>query len=277
MSDTPVIGGSSYALEIGLDLSLTIGTALTPNASADTKGTWVELITAAANTEQSNNLWVCMFDPAAGAQDTAFLVDIGVGGAGVEEVICPNLFGWISGVDGKAADVYNFPIDIPAGARIAARNQASIGSEISNIHIIRSRSGGMQSAGMGSVIAYGEDIGVTGGVLCVAGDANAFGVWTEITSSTTERIKGFVVACFRNAGSWSSAPLTYQVGVGGAGVEETIFSGQPVLASNSEFAVSAISSFIPVEVAGGTRLAIRAQSSSADADLDFDYIIYGVR
>jgi hypothetical protein len=103
------------------------GTQVDPGASANTKGSWVEL--TASSTYPIAALLVGVPNQNNATRSTGlYLLDIGIGGAGSEEVIVPD----IQLHANAANDVIEpqlagpFFVSIPAGTRIAARAQASI-------------------------------------------------------------------------------------------------------------------------------------------------------
>lgn len=103
------------------------GVSVDPGATINTKGAWSELTASAsrritqlcvriggqANTTRAVNQWAW---------------DIGIGGAGSEVVLIPDLFLYCHTTnDIPTPDVWGpFPVEIPAGTRIAARCQCTI-------------------------------------------------------------------------------------------------------------------------------------------------------
>ncbi len=109
--------------QLGEDLALTAGTDLASNASANVKGSWVQITASLAFA--ADGFYVSLADAAA-TRD--YLVDIAVGAAASEVVILENLpyhTGNPSNIG--MANAY-FPIPLAAGVRIAARCQDSTGS-----------------------------------------------------------------------------------------------------------------------------------------------------
>jgi len=102
----------------------TTGTALTAGA-ANTKGSWVELIASTANKTVYLIVW------ARRSAGTPGLIDIGIGAAASEVVLIPNISPESAG-DGF---VFEGPIRIAAGTRIAARYQNSTASDTGAIAI----------------------------------------------------------------------------------------------------------------------------------------------
>ena len=170
----------------------TLAISVTANASANTKGSYTQLI--AATTYQSYGIMVQL----AGLQTTAStnqrcLVDIAIGGAGSEIVLIPDLacgntadMGAVAGGVGGA--MYFFPVYIPSGVRVAARSQASTTADIVNVavRLFQERMGPGQWHGS-RVTAYGADTTNSRGTSHTPGQ-NTYAAATQLTASTTNPI-----------------------------------------------------------------------------------------
>jgi len=264
-------GGGAFSTESGFDYSTTKGTALTAGGSAHVLGSVVELLSAADNLYQSSGLTVIIFtDPVAearfqivltmGADDVPFLWDLYASESATT-------------ADGESVFQYNFPIGIPSGVKIGAQVRSTTASEVATVAIIRSVGG---APGYQFCYPIGSDPAATAGTTVARTSSNTFGGWVEMDPSIPYAIKGFAVAGIKDAGSWSEANISYQVGVGAAGEEIIIRSGDLIRQLAREATSNAVSPFVPVGVAAGQRIAMRAQSSVNDIDSDLDYIIYGV-
>ena len=277
MGDFSLVGGAAQSIEEGFDYSNTRGTAVTSGV-ANTVGSYVELLSAVNNTVKAESYIVTIFTAA--SADASILVNIAIGGAGSEQDVAPNLLVWQSLQSNKDHPFYfSFPVTIPSGQRISANCQSSSATQTCYVNLSRAPGSFRSGSGLSVITDIGTTLASSRGTTVARSTANTFGAWVEMTASLADSIKGFVISSIRAAtiGSWSNAQLTYDVGVGGAGNEEIIYSGPLIAQFSTEVAVNAISPFIGVGVASGQRIAIRAQSDVANADLDFDYIIYGVR
>ena len=278
MSDFSLKGGGSDALEAGLNLTSTILTTLTGNATADTVGSYVELVSAANNDRPINKVIIQVAGNSSSIQGQA-MINIAIGAAASEQDIIANLF--VVTPTGNNAEMitFDFPINIPSGVRISANCQTHVGSRITTMSLILCHGSIGQEESLNTVDTIGANAGVTEAVTVNAGGTvNTFGSWTEMTASTAEAYKGFLVAACKVNGSWTSMNLTYEVGVGAAASEETIFSGQFMKVSDTEYGAGLATPFIPVGISSGTRIAIRSQASAVGSgDEHFDFVIYGVR
>lgn len=95
---------------------------ITPSGTAHTKGSWQELIASTSEIYTGIMVIITSF----GSGGVFYLLDIGVGSAGNESVLIPNITGGRSHSDatGIATPMY-LPLNIPAGSRLSARLQAS--------------------------------------------------------------------------------------------------------------------------------------------------------
>jgi hypothetical protein len=110
----------------GVDAATSRGTAVDPGATANTKGSWVQ-ITASTARAHAGLAVAATTQGNAARSDSRWLVDIGVGAGGSEQVLIPNLVFF-----GSTAEVLIpgltqfFPVAVPAGSRLAIRAQSDI-------------------------------------------------------------------------------------------------------------------------------------------------------
>lgn len=271
MPDFPLSGNFAKVIQLGLDETAVSGTTITANASANTVGSFVEFISDAANAETSSYLIVALSP----GSENSYLVNVAIGGAGSEQVIVPNLMGHPAG-NAMGIFIYTIPISIPSGERISVQCQCDSGGATIDVHLARGLGSFKSGSACSKITTYGANTVDSGGVTVVRG-TNTFGSWTEIDASIANKIAGFVIVGVRKPTSWTNASfVVYEVAVGSAGNEEVIYSGSLALATSAEIISGPVSQFIPVSVAAGERLSVRASGNINNADLDFDYIIYGV-
>jgi hypothetical protein len=238
-------------------------------------GAWVELLAAGSNVDSSERVHIYIHDPG-GTINALYHINIGIGGVGSEQIIIPSLyFNTTSNGSTGTQWRYDFPLSIPSGVRISAQCQSSTASSVVGVHISRERASLSQSVGLNSIIDYGSNAADSSGTAVNRSTAGVFGSWTEITAATTEVIKGFSVAACRFPNSWSNGSVTYEVGVGSSGNEETIYSGEIIHTDTLESSSALTSPFLSTSIASGERISIRAAGSAANGDFDLDYIIYG--
>jgi hypothetical protein len=265
------------------------GQSVTPSATANTKGSYAQLLSGAGNTADA----ACVvLDLTNGSANTDYLVDLAIGAAGSEQIIATNLF--MSGGGGLAGNLvysYILPIAIPTGTRIAARCQAGTASAASlhaTLHVMAQ--GFLPSAPLQRLTAYGPNTADSGGVsVDPGGTANTKpSTWTEITSSTTNPMR-MLYAAFGLAQNSAPSTATWLVdlGIGASGSEIGIGGSSATTGLVSlPFRVGVLTDFLwsplvvgplAVSIPAGTRLAARAQCSITDAtDRLFDVMLYGI-
>lgn len=98
--------------------------AVDPGGTANTKGAWTEIV--AATPERIQEFSLCIGGNTNNAHiDATFLADIAVGGAGSEVILVENIYITESSAETTRSPTH-FPIEIPAGSRVAMRMQSSI-------------------------------------------------------------------------------------------------------------------------------------------------------
>lgn len=241
------------------------GTDVTTHASVtSTKGTPVQLI--ASTSFDTFFMIVIAANYANNATSSAGCLDILVGSA-TEEVLIPNLLmggcgDWTAQNVGPAK-IWEFPVYIPSGTRIAAQAAGERLSTAVNVGVYLY--GGAQAPPwkVGSkVTTYGIGT-VPSGTAITAGASGAEGSWTQITASTSEDhfcvVPSFQVATGDT--SWLARHISVDVGIGSATEEEVSlpynFATDNVEAMGGPFPAFPIMKCIP----SGTRLAMRASGS----------------
>lgn len=276
MADFPLFGDGIEVGEVGTVTATTQGTTLTASGTANTKGSYAELVASTSGAINGFTLNLGGFTIASTAD---FLLDLAIGAGGSEEVIIPNvLFSVGAGSDLDFYKSTSFPINIPAGSRVSARIQSTLLS--SQISVSLNTIPSFFSSGplFHSCIELGADTSDSGGLLVDPGStANTKGSWVEFTSSLSEDIRGILVLQGQQANATQRVQrVLFDVAVGAGGSEEIILSEifARVMADEQ---VGGMNSFVPVSVVVGSRLAIRSQNSDNNAtDRLIDYVIYGL-
>lgn len=255
------------------------GGAKGTHGAADTKGSWSQIIASTVRACESFVLTAKQDSGDGGVE--SFLFDIGIGGAGSEKVILPNIpldqprYGWIMGV------MIHAPIAIPAATRVAVRCQSDNGAGTRGIRAcVTGFSGGPQAPmALGSAAeAYGATTASTNGTLVdQGGTANTYGSWAQLTSSSARKHDWFCV-CFgqnKHSGAPVVADYTVQIGIGAGGSE--------VVIAEFETSYSTINTVCPTQfpffaqVPEGTRIAARCKATDASAaNRNLSMVLLGV-
>lgn len=266
------VGYSWAGATTGSTPSSSNGISITASATANTKGSYSQLI--ASTTADCSALLVTL-DRTTNS-NVAGLLDIAVGGAGAEKVIAPNLHWHSSSVNPQMiAHQFLIPCSIPAGSRISARCQSSGVSTIIVTSVI------CISDMMASYAPAGflDDIGtLTATSLLASVDpgatANTKGSYTQLIASTTRDYRGFLL-CVGHATTTPSNLggvymfATVDLAVGGAGTENIIIADYQISSAVPTTSLSAwnptSAPFFPISIPAGSRIAARAQCSTNTA------------
>lgn len=159
-----------------------VGTAVTPVVGS--KGAWAQAIASLSG--DTYGLMITIHNSATSAANRTYAVDIGVGAAGSEVVIIPDLIGSSAAAYGSVGGGhhYYFPIFIPAGSRVAVRAQGSVVTAIRvNVQAYQQPANPAMVRTCSSV----EEIGLTGvvGTALTVG-TTAEGAWTLVGTTTQD-------------------------------------------------------------------------------------------
>lgn len=248
--------------------SATGGSTLTGSASANNKGSYVEL-SSSIPFGVSGVLIQTNFGTLGDA-----LIDIALGAAGSEIVIWSNLLATAQKLRGGS---FYVPLVLPAGQRLSARCQhtSSSGSVQFQITLIGAGGGGFQR-----VEPCGAATGDSGGVSVEPGAvAHTKGAYSELIAATAFAYKWAVLAIGgQNNAIRSTSNWLVDLAVGAAASEQIIV---PDLLhrcdGNGDDGVYPPYWSFPISIPAGSRVAVRAQAETTDAtDRIFDAVLYGL-
>ncbi len=182
-------------------LTAVTGVAATASGSTNTKGSWVEIVSA--TDREWNGFWL-VFSVAAlpTGLNAGALCDIGIGGAGSEVVVLPDfIMGNVGNIPAQNI-ITGFvsptfvPLRIAKGQRVAVRTQNETASRVARCLIWAQAGGSLPVA----IFSGCDTIGVTssgasrGTNISSNASASTFGSWTNVGSTTGREYKGFVVS-----------------------------------------------------------------------------------
>lgn len=274
MSHYPYISGQISEDALGT-VSGSAPQTITSSATINTKGAWVQLIASTAR--HSYLLGIAHKNVDA---NQSYLWDIGIGAAASEKVIIPNLL-----LNSNAASTFTtgytiLPYDIPSGTRISARCQSNGVSKGMNasLHLL---SGGFVSevSETQPVVDYGATTASTIGTNVDSGAVvNTKGVYSQLTASTSQAHRGFFLCIAGNTNTATTQSFLLDVAVGASASEKIVlpnFHFRTITSISGTY--SSLTPYFPIQIPSGTRLAVRAQCSSATStNRQFDAVIYGV-
>jgi hypothetical protein len=224
----------------------------------NTKGAWVQVTAGLAYPSAGI---VLQFEQFSASQ--FFALDVGIGAAGSEIVVLPNLL-----LHGVANGVQFFFLSLPAGVPISVRGQSTTAA-------ITARCGlwampeGIGMKGIDRWTTYGMNVsGATAGTANDAGGtAHTMSAWTELVSATTAPITvlHLLLAGVTLSANTSSFGLV-ELGVGAAGSEVVIVPNLSFRLQVGATGGWALGPFFVNAIPTGSRLAVRHQANSIVVD-----------
>ena len=268
MSDAANYLGASNIWNHGANTGASTGTTITAPGSLNTKGAWTQIV--ASTTYPAAGIML-QINSEPGSGDCFWLADVGIGGAGSEVVIVPNIIGGrLASTLGDSSHCY-VPVQIPAGSRVAMRYQVAVTAATPlTAQIIGFGDSGkfypppMALTDYGTVTASSKGTQVDPG-----GTANTKGAYAQLVASTTQTIRGLIVQILPDA-SYAAAPAhsLVDIAIGGAGSEQVVIpnimhnptetSGSVIQANNAPF-------YYPASIPSGSRIAARSQCDTNTA------------
>lgn len=271
MADWALIEGQRSETA-GTVSATSISTAITAG-SANTKGSYAQLI---ASTGFDAKAILLQVGETTFGTTSDFYVDLAVGAAASEQIIIPD---WFHGRIGNFSDTVFLPISIPAGSRLAARNQSNTASATVNINVVLLAQGFLPSQPLSQMTTYGLAATTRGTAVDGGASANTKGAWAEVTSSTTSPIRmlymNFSGGRITRSGT---SNFLFDIGIGAGGSETVLIADLQTRAdSNTDFPVPFMMGPIPVNIPAGTRVALRTQCSVNTAgERAFDVVMHGL-
>jgi len=246
---------------------------VTASATANTKGSWAQLV--AATPIHASAMVVMIASPSAAGD---YLIDIGIGAAQFEAILMPNIL-----YCRRAADVcahFCLPIGVPAGARLAARIQSTSGGATVAAAIMLLSHGFPGMAHFGFVQDYGTVLADSGGVSVDPGATlNTKNTWSQLVAATVRPARWLMIS-IGNVGNnvRSNANWLFDVAIGPAGQEHPILANMGLNAfTTPDLVQPLVYGPFPVAIPSGSRIAAHAQCDISDAtDRLFDIAVYGV-
>ena len=197
------------------------GTSVTTGGTASTKGTAVEVISAANNVRDSWGITVLTNNYGASATASEGALDILIGGA-TDDVLIPNLLMGYSPDSGRAWRQWFFPLHIPAGVRLAAQAAGARTSTACRV-ILYLHGGSSPPFRVGrKVTTYGMGTVPNGTAVTPAASGGAASA-TQMTASTSEDHFAFFPSFQVAADTTIATTTNVNIGIGvGAATEERI-------------------------------------------------------
>lgn len=265
----------------GANAASSLGATLTIPATANIKGSWVQLVASTPNDATALEVNT-LYD--GGNSSTATIeasVDIAVAPSGSESsgIILTDFEADSSYGGSSAISSIRIPVSIPAGSRIAGRcqgNAANGGTVYVTCELLDSSYGSpsgspidtigfLESATLGTAVDPGT---VT----------NTKGLWTQLSSAIPHDWRGFYAAVDnqRNANQGNQPGWLIDLGIGASGSEQVVVSNAVWTPRYTGSGRLILGPYM-LPILSGTRFAARAQSSLTSSLRIIGVTIYGIR
>ena len=279
----PADGSGFYAKNLVTGTpSTTVWSAdtITSGAGVDTLGAWNEIFTATAVGFDIHLLEIWIAGNNTSAADSSTLMDIGIGGAGSEVVLIPQISAGWSAAATVGPRSFVTPVFIPMGTRISMRSQAITASRATQVAVFAYGYFGRSGSRLDIPRKF-QAIGTTTtgsrGTSHTPGNTGAYSAWANIGSVAA--FEGhFLHLMSHGQGTKTDTTMlnvAYHVQIGFS--SGTIIYGEWwVGTSTNETLIVAPTTPIPCGIGVGTQLQIRAKCSGTAEAQDFSVLMGGV-
>lgn len=242
------------------------GKVVTGGGTAHTMGSWVALGNAPFDC-----VGIQIF-ARNNSSATDYLVDIGYGPAGSEQVVVESLY--VTGPSSSSrSKQYFFPLRIPANTRVSVRCQNATVSATLAMGISFFAETFKGAPYVDRILSYGAVRSTSSGTALAAPGANAWGAWTAICTATVDDHNWFMpIVGDQDLATRTAQSHVFETGLGAAGSERRV--GPPFFFHASSTALGLC--FFPsywMRLIGGERLSGR-YSAVAATNLGLDMVVY---
>lgn len=255
-------------------VSTSLSTNVVSGGSANAKGSWVELVDAAPFDCYAFQLHIGTL--ATGRSRWVF--DIGVGNPGQEVVIFPNYMTSLSAGGPNSGNLW-VPLRINKGQRIAVRCSCTTASQPGRVTLALTKASPFWPLSFKRAKEYPSLEGAGAiGTIGVDAAANTKGAWAEL-GRLIEPMGAFYVVQGRIATTDQSGfqDQLFDIGYGEVGAESVLVNDlswhQTI---NQDWCVPQVWGPLFCDLPGGTRLTVRAQSTSANAQSSTSHVLYAL-
>ena len=274
MADWPLRGEGQRFETAGADTSDSAATQITTSGTANTKGSYTEII-ASTGFDASAFLWFTEGK----ITSESYLLDLALGAAGSEQVLVADFPSKSRSDTSFELFTSGFELPIPEGSRIAVRGQSVSASSTLDTSIILLGQSFLASSPFGRIATYGADgTASKGTAIDPGGTADTKGSWVEITASSDFEIRQLLIN-FGNNDNFVLIAATWLVdlAVGAAGSEQIVIADMFLGSSAGLDLPTPPNCIFEAQIPAATRIAMRAQCSITNAaDRVFDTILHGL-
>lgn len=259
MSDWGAVAGGNASESAGQVLTTTAGTVVAAAVATNTKGNYVQLISATSYAWAG--FWVYGWNGPPAFDN--ILLDVGIGAALAEQVVAGDIM--FGGEYGCFAAF--IPVSIPAGTRVAARIQSSVGgANTVSVALVGVPEAIRTVPPLGRVTSYGVSTTTSTGTSLDGGaTANTKGAWTQLVLSTANPMRALSLVVSHSTGTANAARFLVDVAIGPDASAQVILSNVPVTVPAGASILTPAHGPIPVTIPAGTRLIARVSCSVESA------------
>jgi len=239
--------------------------SIATSASANTKGSWVQLI--ASVPVRVDALRFGFAYGASGVANTA-LLDIGVGSAGNEVAIVSDM---LCGYTFGGTDV--IPVSIESGERLSMRWQSGVASTAAGSAYMDLLQFTDERVPPSSLVTMGANGATSKGVAL-----STKNTWYEVEDSTSADFDAVIIAPASDDAAMGASYAMFEVAIGASSSETVIGTGMRYSTGAAEtmgLATFGASNLIPFPVPAGSRLSARVIDSSAN-NTGYNVVLLGV-
>lgn len=232
------------------------GTLVTASGTIHTKGAYAQLI--ASTTYDWHGFWLITGGVAIAASATDMLLDIAIGAAASEQVILPDLLVGYTAATSVGPRQWFIPIFIPRGSRIAARIQALIASDTTQVTVHGvSGNSGLPSPLFRGADAYGIVSATSRGTSHTPGNSGAESTDANIGVTTTKNYGAVMIGVGQQTTAITAIAYHWELTIGGITRAEwrTVNSTAEVIYGPYPGCPTTVS--VPI----GTQLQVQAEAS----------------
>lgn len=245
------------------------GTTVSPSATANTKGSFVQITPTGGTTQDADVIEVTILMTGGSAAQAA-AVDIAIGPSGSQIVVFNNLMACQQGQFARGGSKYLLPCSIPKGTAIWARSQAGVASSTD----VRVTAKCFQSGFLGPGGAFGVDSlsftpSATTGTAVTAGNG-AYGAYAQM-AVTTRDYSGVIGII--DTTSANDSVFVYDIGIGIGGSQIAIVPG---ISQATQYLLGQASSLYSIQIPAGSTLWARASDSASGSGHPCNCTLYGV-
>lgn len=175
-------------------------TVVTSSGSANTKGSWTQLVAAANVTGPVIGISVSIANNLTSATAVRSFLDIGVGGSGSEQVLISNLafIGPSNAPNQPGPAEFFIPVRIPTGTRISARHASTSTSKAANVMITVYFGNWADHRTFAGAECINADTSTTSMTAATAGSSGSYGSWFNVGSTTGRTYRGAAIMAMNN-------------------------------------------------------------------------------